>query len=70
MTFDGFGPDLQRELAAVLNRNSVDAKTDTPDFILAEMLIGTLTVYRMTRKATQQWLGEGSKFPHNDTQTN
>ncbi len=63
MPFDG-RTDLQRELAAVLNRHCVDAETDTPDYILAAMLVGMINAYRATRIATQRWFGEASPIPH------
>ena len=36
---------LERELSALLNRHSAENESDTPDFILAEFLLGCLEAY-------------------------
>lgn len=37
--------ELSKDLEDVLNKHSIDSKTNTPDFILAEYLINCLTAY-------------------------
>jgi hypothetical protein len=36
---------LQAEIAKLLNKYSVDAKLETPDYILAEYIMGCLEAY-------------------------
>lgn len=42
--------DFRRELAALLNRYSIDNTMNTPDFILAEFVIRSLYAYDVTLK--------------------
>ncbi len=37
--------DLRRELASLINRRSIDARTNTPDFILADYLLRCLEAF-------------------------
>jgi hypothetical protein len=48
---------IAREIAAVINRNSLENGSDTPDFLLAEYLIGCLEVYNSTLRAREKWYG-------------
>lgn len=48
---------LRKDLEQVINSNSVDDFTGTPDFILAELLIQTILSYRKARHDTDQWKG-------------
>lgn len=36
---------LQREFAQAVNRNSVEADSNTPDFLLGELAVSTLNIY-------------------------
>lgn len=48
---------LLEEFESVINRKGVDNLADTPDFILAEHLIGCLERYVDTVKARDRWFG-------------
>lgn len=47
--------DLQRELAEVLNRHSVENDSNTPDFILAKFLRGCLGAYAEAVSERDEW---------------
>ena len=46
---------LVKEIAAVLNRHSVENRSNTPDFMLAEFMLGVLNVYENTLRNREQW---------------
>lgn len=48
---------LRGELAGVLNAHSVENRSGTPDFVLAEYLIGCLDVWDAAIKARDRWWG-------------
>ena len=48
---------LLTDLAAVLNRHSAESASDTPDFILAEYLLGCLDIYNKTVRLREDWHG-------------
>jgi hypothetical protein len=48
---------IAREIAAVINRNSLENGSDTPDFLLADYLIGCLETYNSTLRAREKWYG-------------
>lgn len=48
---------LEHELAALLNRHSLEGRSDTPDFILAQYLIGCLHAWNAATLARDQWSG-------------
>ena len=49
-----------KEIAAVINKYSMENNSNTPDFILAEMLLGFLTVFENTTRKREEWFGEKS----------
>lgn len=49
--------DLERDLASVLNKHSAENGSNTPDFILAEYLIGCLKAYNTATKSKNAWNG-------------
>ena len=49
---------LLKELADVLNRNSAENASNTPDFILAKYLIFCLNAFNETIKLREAWYGE------------
>lgn len=52
------GPlEFRRDLAAVLNRHSREAESNTPDFILADYLIDCLTVLERATATREAWYG-------------
>ena len=47
--------ELQRDLASVINKHSLDSGCDTPDFILAEYLVDMLLANIQMKLATSKW---------------
>lgn len=43
------------DLTSVCNKHGIDVQTNTPDFILADMLFGQLQTYATTMKKTMSW---------------
>jgi hypothetical protein len=52
---DPFTDELGRDVAAVLNRHCVDSATNTPDFILADMVISHLQAFGKAVWRTASW---------------
>lgn len=50
--------DLQKELEQLLNAFSQENPSNTPDFILAEYLLGCLAAYNKALQARQKWYGD------------
>ena len=50
---------FQKELEQVINRNSQENGSNTPDFLLAGYLVGCLDVYNRTVMARERWYGRG-----------
>ena len=46
---------FERELESLINANSVENLSDTPDFLLAQFLRGCLDSYNKTVKARDKW---------------
>jgi len=55
MEFQDDKPGLHRELSAVLNRYSVENKSDTPDFILATFLLDCLKAFEAATNTRTLW---------------
>jgi len=47
--------NLKREISSVLNKYSQENRSNTPDFILAEYMLGCLTVYENTISMRNNW---------------
>jgi hypothetical protein len=58
-----------REIAEVINRNSLERPSNTPDFALAEMLVAHLEVFNKATRAKGEYWGEQS-LPKNQSQAN
>lgn len=50
--------DFEKELAFLINRRSVENESDTPDFLLAQFLVGCLEAYAETVNARDKWYGD------------
>lgn len=48
---------LFEEIRKVINRNGLDTKSDTPDFILAEMVLDFIVAYSKAVKGRDNWFG-------------
>ncbi len=47
---------FRKELEALLNKHEKDTGTTTPDFLLANYLIGCMDVYDLTVRKRDNWL--------------
>lgn len=50
--------DLQKEIEKLLNSYSAENASNTPDFILAEYLLGCLNVFNNAVSRRTDWYGE------------
>lgn len=68
--YDEKDTNFMKELAALINKYSFENNSNTPDFILAEMLLGFLTVFDNTSMKREEWYGKhlkvGSNLPQGD----
>lgn len=53
----GSSLEFEKELSSLLNKHGVDAKCNTPDFILAEFLVRTLNSFALTIDKREEWFG-------------
>lgn len=58
--------EFTRDLASVLNRHCKDNFTNTPDFILAEMIETFIGVVRIMHKDRDEWHGFKPMSPWGD----
>jgi len=49
---------IKREFAVVINRHSLEKRSNTPDFILAEYLMDCLDTYKKIHDANEKWYGK------------
>lgn len=49
--------EFQRRLTELLNETSQENESDTPDFVLAEYLVGCLEVFNATINRRESWYG-------------
>lgn len=49
--------DFRAELEALINKHSMENGSNTPDFILADFLRGTLANFDLAIKARERWYG-------------
>lgn len=54
-------PEFRTELEKLINRSSMESGSNTPDFILAEYLVGCLAAYDHATKTRDAWLGKGPR---------
>ena len=54
-------PTFEKELEELINRHSKENGSDTPDFILAEYLLGCLNNFNTTIKERESWYGRQLK---------
>lgn len=53
--------DLERELSGVLNRFSQENASNTPDFILAQFLLGCLAAWNQGVQQRETWYGRDAR---------
>lgn len=56
-------PTLLWELQGLLNKHSVENESGTPDYILADYLMGCLENFETTIAARARWRGESVELP-------
>jgi hypothetical protein len=49
--------EFEKKLTELLNYSSLECESDTPDFILAQYLIGCLETYNTTIQSREKWYG-------------
>lgn len=49
---------FERELAAVINRHSVENQSNTPDWVLAHYLVECLAAWEHATAQREHWYGE------------
>ena len=49
--------DFKKELEGLINKYSIENESDTPDFILAEYLMGCLKTFNDITKSRDRWYG-------------
>lgn len=52
-----------KELAALINKHSLEGRFDIPDFLLAEMLMSHLTCLERVLQSNREWWGTSRTFP-------
>ncbi len=58
---------FKQELAALLNKYSVEGNSNTPDFILADFLIGCLMRFDTAVNRRDNWYGISPGFQKQET---
>ena len=56
--------NLGKELGSLLNRFSVENKSNTPDFILAQYLMGCLQIFATAVQQRETWHGRDPRPTH------
>ena len=54
------GPNMtafEKELSELLNRNSIENESNTPDWILAQYLVGCLALFAVAVQQRETWYG-------------
>lgn len=55
--------NIQIELSSLLNKYCAESPSGTPDYILAEYLIGVLKVFNEAVSRRSEWRGESTELP-------
>ncbi len=50
---------FETELSALINKYSEDNFAETPDFLLAQFIVGCLGAYAIATKRREEWFGRG-----------
>lgn len=58
------GNDLEASLSAALNRFSAENPSNTPDWILAQFLLGCLAAWNQGVQQRETWYGRDSRPGH------
>lgn len=49
--------EFLRDLSSVLNKHNMDGRANTPDFLLADYLYGSLLNYIRVKEENEEWHG-------------
>lgn len=49
--------EFEKELESLINRYSLENRSDTPDFILAEYLVNCLNAFDIASRSREAWYG-------------
>ncbi len=49
--------EIERDFASVINKHSLENLSNTPDFILARLLISTIINFSSTSLSREKWYG-------------
>ena len=49
--------EIAKDIAEVLNKHSVENDSNTPDYLLAEMLVDQLEIWNTVSRAREYWFG-------------
>jgi hypothetical protein len=52
--------ELERDITITLNRHSAENNSNTPDFILAQYLLGCLAAWNTAVQQRETWYGRGA----------
>ena len=65
MPDDGRNPyfEFQNELAVLINKHSLENRTDTPDFILARYVVEALEALEHQHRAKKYWCSDDIQKP-------
>lgn len=61
---------LEDEIAALLNRHSEEGESDTPDFVLAEYLMGCLEAFHHAVRERSRWYRAAAVTPPVEASSN
>lgn len=61
--------ELEKEITTALNRHSAENASNTPDFILAQYLMGCLHTWNKTINARRDWYAKPVEIPNANQQT-
>jgi hypothetical protein len=50
--------NFRKDIEDAINRNSMENRSNTPDFILAEYLQGCLAIFDLATKKRDKWYGK------------
>ena len=59
--------DLEHAVASALNRYSAENPSNTPDWILAQYLLGCLAAWNMGVQQRETWYGRDARQKMNET---
>lgn len=62
--------DFETELAALLNKYSMDNGCNTPDYVLARHLIRQLDTFREINQEREAWFGTPLRIGNSDNSSN